>query len=160
MVSIDLDHLRTEFTSTDLDEADREEALHLLLHDRRQDDADLLRHLLAQETAAHREGWGLSETMVLAALLLAECGREEDVWTLWEAKNTSFDTMAGLDGFLLFPAGISGTTAHVIASDNPERNDLMTYMSEYLEYEKMTDEDVRERIAGLRSYYDTSSGRS
>ncbi|MET8758670.1 hypothetical protein [Lentzea sp. NPDC004782] len=156
---IDLDRLRTDFANTPLDEADREEALHLLLRDRRESDADLLRHLLAEETAAHREGWGLSETMVLAALLLAECGREEDVWTLWEAKNASFDTMAGIDGFLLFPAGISGTTAHVISNeDHPERADLMTYMSEYLEYEQLTDDDIRGHIANLRSYYDSSSG--
>lgn len=154
MVLIDLDRLRAGFTTADLDEADREDALRLLLRDRRPDDADLLRHLLTQETAAHREGWGLSESMGLAALLLAECGREEDVWALWEAKNASFDTMAGLDGFLLFPAGIAGTTAHVIASDHPERNDLMTFMSEYLEHEKTTDEDIREGLAGLRSYYE------
>lgn len=154
-MSIDLDQLRTDFANTPLDEADREEALHLLLRDRREGDADLLRHLLAEETAAHREGWGLSETMVLAALLLAECGREEDVWTLWEAKNASFDTMAGIDGFLLFPAGIAGTTAHVIASEqHPERADLMTYMSEYLEYEKLTDEDIRGHIASLRSHFE------
>ncbi len=152
-MSIDLDQLRTSFTNTPLDEADREEALRLLLRDRREGDADLLRHLLAAETAAHREGWGLSEAMGLAALLLAECGREEDVWVLWEAKNASFDTMAGIDGFLLFPAGIAGTTAHVIASENADRGDLMTYMSEYLEYEKLTDEDIRQHIASLREYY-------
>jgi hypothetical protein len=150
---IDLDRLRTDFANTPLDEADREDALRLLLSRRRDDDADLLRHLLAEETAAHREGWGVSEAMLLAALLLAECGREEDVWTLWEAKNASFDTMAGLDGFLLFPAGIAGTTAHVIASENAGRGDLMTYMSEYLEYEKLTDEDIRQHIASLREYY-------
>ncbi|MFI6094078.1 hypothetical protein ACIA8G_00890 [Lentzea sp. NPDC051213] len=155
-MSIDLDLLRTDYANTPLDEADREEALHLLLRERREGDADLLRHLLAAETATHREGWGLSETMVLAALLLAECGREEDVWLLWEAKNASFDTMAGLDGFLLFPAGIAGTTAHVIAGEeHPERGDLMTYMSEYLQYEKLSDEDIRRNIASLRSYYES-----
>ena len=155
-MSIDLDQLRTDFTNTPLDEADREEALHLLLRERREDDADLLRHLLAEETAAHQEGWGVREALVLAALLLAECGREDDVWTLWEAKNASFDTMAGLDGFLLFPAGIAGTTAHVIANEeHPERNELMTYMSEYLEYEKLTDEDIRENVAGLRSHFES-----
>ncbi|SEQ36660.1 hypothetical protein [Lentzea albida] len=154
-MSIDLDQLRTDFTNTPLDEADREEALHLLLRERREGDADLLRHLLAEETAAHQEGWGVREALVLAALLLAECGREDDVWTLWEAKNASFDTMAGLDGFLLFPAGIAGTTAHVIANEeHPERNELMTYMSEYLEYEKLTDEDIRENVAGLRSHFE------
>ncbi|SER83376.1 hypothetical protein SAMN05216188_11663 [Lentzea xinjiangensis] len=154
-MSIDLDRLRTDFTSTHLDEADREEALRLLLRERREGDADLLRHLLAEETATHREGWGVSESLALAALLLAECGREEDVWTLWEAKNASFDTMAGLDGFLLFPAGIAGTTAHVIASEeHPERDDLMAYMSEYLGYEKLTDDDIREHIAGLRSHFE------
>ena len=91
--------------------ADREEALHLLLRDRRDGDADLLRHLLAEETASHQEGWGVSEALGLAALLLAECGREDDVWALWEAKNASFDTMAGIDGFLLFPAGVAGTSS-------------------------------------------------
>ncbi len=153
-MSIDLDRLRAELPTSDLDEADREDALRLLLRDRRPGDADLLRHLLILETAEHREGWGLSESMGLAAVLLAECGREEDVWALWEAKNASFDTMAGLDGFLLFPAGIAGTTAHVIASDHAERNDVMVFMSEYLEYEKLTDDDIRERLASLRSYYE------
>lgn len=151
---IDLDRLRADFANTPLDEADREDALRLLLRERREGDAELLRHLLAAETSAHREGWGLSEAMGLAALLLAECGREEDVWTLWEAKNASFDTMAGIDGFLLFPAGIAGTTAHVIASEGrPERGDLMAYLSEYLEYEQLTDEDIRSHVASLRSYY-------
>jgi hypothetical protein len=155
-VSIDLDRLRTDFASTPLDEADREEVLHLLLRERREGDADLLRHLLAEETAAHREGWGVSEALGLAALLLTECGREEDVWALWEAKNASFDTMAGLDGFLLFPAGIAGTTAHVIASEQqPGRDELMAYMAEYLQYEKLTDEDIREHVAGLRSHYES-----
>ncbi|GHH59159.1 hypothetical protein [Lentzea cavernae] len=154
-MSIDLDQLRNDFTNTPLDEADREEALHLLLRERRDGDADLLRHLLAEETAAHQEGWGVRETLVLAALLLAECGREDDVWALWEAKNASFDTMAGLDGFLLFPAGIAGTTAHVITNEqHPERGELMTYMSEYLEYDKLTDEDIREHVAGLRSHFE------
>jgi hypothetical protein len=153
-VSIDLDQLRNDFTNTPLDEADREEALHLLLRERREGDADLLRHLLTEETAAHQEGWGVREALVLAALLLAECGREDDVWALWEAKNASFDTMAGLDGFLLFPAGIAGTTAHVIANEqHAERTELMAYMSEYLEYEKLTDEDIREHVAALRSHF-------
>ncbi|WP_090049371.1 hypothetical protein [Lentzea fradiae] len=154
-MSIDLDQLRTDFANTPLDEADREEVLHLLLRERREGDADLLRHLLAQETAAHREGWGVSEALTLAALLVAESGREEDVWALWDAKNASFDTMAGLDGFLLFPAGIAGTTAHVIAQEqHPDRTDLMTYMAEYLGYEKLTDEDIREHVAGLRSHFE------
>ncbi|SMD20321.1 hypothetical protein SAMN05660733_05825 [Lentzea albidocapillata] len=30
----------------------------------------------------------------------------------------------------------------------------MTYLSEYLEYEKLTDEDIREHLAGLRSHYE------
>ncbi|MWA07272.1 hypothetical protein F8568_044480 [Actinomadura sp. LD22] len=55
-------------------------------------DHDFARFLLDQETQFHRHCWGFSHSIEIAALLLAEHHQPDDVWHIWRAITTSFDT--------------------------------------------------------------------
>ena len=113
-------------------------------------DADFLVYLLAQETLMHQTGWSLTESMGLAALLVAERRRISDVFALWNAKNANFDTMFGLDSELLFAGGVDETVAFVEASDDPARDGFMRYVSGT---SLPSNSEVRTRMSGLRDYH-------
>lgn len=127
----------------------REAVLRMLAHDHTPRDADLLRHLLRQETLMHEASWGYGDSLGLAALLLAGCGVIDDVWLLWRAKMANVDTIVGLDTEVLFVAGVAETLAFIRASGNPERDELLEYLQDYVP----TDEEVTARCAGLRAYH-------
>jgi hypothetical protein len=138
------------------DDANREkraEVLALLLRDRRDSDVELLRYLVEQEVLMHRAYGSIADSLYLAALLLSECGRAEDVWLLWAAKGANFDTFTGLDGVLLYPAGVSDTIAYVERSDHPDRDEVLAYLTDYLVHEPMTEEQRGDRLASLRAYH-------
>jgi hypothetical protein len=113
-------------------------------------DADFLVFLLAQETLMHQRGASLTESMCLAALLVAERARPDDVFALWNAKNANFDTMFGLDSELLFGAGVDETVTFVEASDDPAREGILRYATGT---SLPSDSEVRVRLTGLRRYH-------
>ena len=131
----------------------RAQVLALLLRDRRDSDAELLAYLLEQEVLAHGASWGIDDSIRLAALLLSECGRAEDVWLLWMAKTANFDTLMGLDGCLLYPAGVSETIAYVESSDHPDRDDVVRKLTEYLVHQPTSEQELGDRLSGLRNYH-------
>src|SRR5687767_8388119 len=88
-------------------------------------DPDLPLYLLEQETLWHRRSWGFGHGIGMAALLVAEHRRARDVWPLWAAKTTSFDTMLGLPRELLFAAGAGETVAYVEAGRHPLRDHFL-----------------------------------
>jgi hypothetical protein len=128
----------------------RAAVLQLLFADCGEADADFLVYLLAQETLMHQTGWALTDSMRLAALLVAERRRLPDVFALWNAKNANFDTMFGLDSELLFAAGVDQTVAFVDASDDRVRDGFMRYVSGT---SLPSNAEVRARMAGLRDYH-------
>jgi hypothetical protein len=128
----------------------RAAVLQLLFADCGEADADFLVYLLAQETLMHQTGWALTDSMRLAALLVAERRRLPDVFALWNAKNANFDTMFGLDSELLFAAGVDQTVAFVEASDDPVRDGFMRYVSGT---SLPSNAEVRARMVGLRDYH-------
>ncbi|MEC3977847.1 hypothetical protein, partial [Amycolatopsis sp. H20-H5] len=103
---------------------ERAAVLEQLLLDCGDSDADFLVYLLEQETQRHRSGWSLSEALSIAALLVAERNRLEDVFALWSAKTANFDTMFGLDSELLFSAGVEPTVVFVETSEDPARDSI------------------------------------
>lgn len=138
------------------DDANREAratVLDLLLRDRRDSDVELLRYLLVQEIRMHAASWGIADSLRLATLLLSECGRAEDVWLLWEAKCTNFDTYTGLDGALLYPAGVVGTLAYIRTAEHTDREKLLEYLTEYLVHESTSEQELHDRLAGFRDYH-------
>lgn len=129
---------------------ERAAVLEQLLRDGEDSDADFLVYLLDQETQRHRSGWSLSEALRIAALLVAERMRLEDVFALWAAKNANFDTMFGLDSELLFGGGVEPTVTYVETADDPARDSVLRYISGTT---LPTDSEVRRRMAGLREYH-------
>jgi hypothetical protein len=128
----------------------RAAVLGMLLDDCADSDADFLVFLLNQETLMHQSGWSLSDSMGLAALLVAERRRLRDVFALWNAKNANFDTMFGLDSEILFAAGVAETIAFVEASEDPARDGFMRYVSGT---SLPSNSEVRTRLTGLRDYH-------
>ncbi|MFK4149148.1 hypothetical protein [Streptomyces sp. NPDC004065] len=109
------------------------------------------RFLLEQETLFHRHCWGFSHSIEIAALLLAEHRRPEDVWHLWEAICTSFDTWCGLPHQLLFAAGgKQRTISYVTNCDHEQRDNLLEHLHEL---DTATDDQVTALIAERRQYY-------
>lgn len=114
-------------------------------------DHDFTRFLLDQETRFHRHCWGFSHTIEAAALLLAEHRRPDDIWHLWQAITTSFDTWCGLPHRLLLAGGgTTRTIAYVNASGHEQRDNLLGHLQELAE---ATDDDVTALLAERRRYY-------
>ncbi|GAA4540837.1 hypothetical protein [Amycolatopsis samaneae] len=128
----------------------RAEVLERLAADHRATDAEFLRFLLAEETRWHAASWGISESLRLAALLLHKCGQVEDVWAIWDAKNTNMDTSLGMNTSVLFIAGLAGTLEFIRNSAHPDRDELL----EYLETETPPDEEwLRESLEFEHRYH-------
>ncbi|MGQ4389374.1 hypothetical protein [Streptomyces sp. SAS_270] len=129
---------------------DREQVLGALVRDPGHEDGDFARFLLIQETRRHGHSWGFSHCIEIAALRVAEERRVEDVWLLWEAVSTSFDTWCGLPHRLLFAAGVATTTEYVQGADHPQGEELLKYLGEISE---VTDEEVAQTLAHRRRHY-------
>lgn len=114
-------------------------------------DVDFARFLLTQETRWHGHAWGFSHSIELAAILVAEHRRVQDVWLLWEAVARSFDTWGGFQPHsLLFAAGTARAIEYVSTSDHPQASNLLEHLREI---PKTTDEAVRDHLTDRRRYY-------
>jgi hypothetical protein len=129
---------------------DRQHVLHALIRTPDHADAGFARFLLKQETRWHGHGWGFSHSIEIAALLVAEHRRIEDVWLLWEAILRSFDTWCGLPHRLLFSAGVVRVVEYVGNSDHPQRDNVLQCLQEIL---PVTDEESTRLLTGRRRYY-------
>lgn len=107
---------------------DRARLLLALQYDFRPDrDAALVRFLLAAEIdrLAHEPMQGIDDDFRLAAHLVSLLADPADVWQLWRAKHSNFDTACGLDSEHLVAAGVGATLALVRASDHPLRDAVL-----------------------------------
>lgn len=94
-------------------------------------DHDFAGFLLDQETRFHRHCWGFSHTIEVAALLLAEHRRPDDVWHLRRAITTSFDTWCGLPHRLLLAGGgTERTVSYVGDSGHEQADNLLGHLHE------------------------------
>lgn len=130
---------------------DRRQVLDALIRTPEPVNHDFTRFLLDQEARFHRHCWGFSHSIEVAAILLAEHGRLDDVWLLWQAINTSFDTWCGLPHRLLFAGGGAARTLdYVTSSSHEQRSNLLEHLREIPE---STAEEVTSLIAERRRYY-------
>ena len=107
--------------------------------------------LLEQEILFHRHCWGFGRSIELAALLVAEHGRAEDVWLLFRAIMTSFDTWCGLPHRLLFAAGGRDRALAYVAATDPELRDHV--LERLRELAADDEDDAGALIARRRRYY-------
>ncbi|WP_409468852.1 hypothetical protein [Streptomyces sp. HC307] len=106
---------------------------------------------LSWDYQAHHHCWGFSHSIEVAALLLVEHRQPDDVWRLWRAITTSFDTWCGLPHRLLLAGGgTARTVAHVAGSSHEQRDNLLQHLHEIPE---VTEDDVTALIAERRRYY-------
>lgn len=96
---------------------DRRDVLDALIFGPGPVDHDFASFLLDQETQFHRHCWGFSHSIEIAAFLLAEHRQPDDVWRLWRAITSSFDTWCGLPHRLLLAGG---GTARTVALHEPD----------------------------------------
>lgn len=130
---------------------DRRDVLEALILTPGPVDHDFARFLLEQETRFHRHCWGFSHTIETAALLLAEHRRPDDIWHLWQAITTSFDTWCGLPHQLLLAGGgTTRTIAYVVGSGHEQGDNLLGHLQGLAQ---ATDDDVTTLIAERRRYY-------
>ncbi|MFI6156822.1 hypothetical protein ACIBCA_29540 [Kitasatospora sp. NPDC051170] len=129
---------------------DRQQVLEALILAPEPGIGDFARYLLVQETEHHRHSWGFNHSIELAALLVAEECRVEDVWLLWNAVCRSFDTWCGLPHRLLLAAGVARTFEYVSASEHPQRDNLLGHLREM---DESTDEEVARTLTERRRYY-------
>jgi hypothetical protein len=95
------------------------EAVALLLYPHVQpDDRAFIRYLLTQEIAQHAaEQEGMLPNIKRCAAMLYRLGMVEDSLLIWEAKDTHFDTLCGLDVQLLIGGGLDATVAYLHTVD-------------------------------------------
>lgn len=99
----------------------------------------------------HRHCWGCSHTIEIAGLLLAEHRRPDDVWQLWLAILTSFDTWGCLPHRLLLAGGgTQRTIAYVADSDHEQRDNLLGHLHKL---QTATGDDITVLVAERRQYY-------
>ncbi|MFJ5231474.1 hypothetical protein ACIQBJ_16435 [Kitasatospora sp. NPDC088391] len=129
---------------------DRQQVLEALILTPEPGVGDFARYLLAQETERHRHSWGFCHSIELAALLVAEERRVEDVWLLWNAICRSFDTWCGLPHHLLLAAGVARTVEYVGSSEHPQRDNLLGHLGQLNE---TGDDEVARSLTGRRRHY-------
>lgn len=114
------------------DSASEARALLLLAlqYDHDPGDAALLRLLLDAEITANAgpNSDGDPDELKLAAWLVAQLRDPADVFRMWRAKSANYDTFCGFDGEHLVAAGVARTLAHLHASDDPRRVDILEYL--------------------------------
>ncbi|MFI0355955.1 hypothetical protein [Actinomadura sp. 9N407] len=130
---------------------DRRDVLDTLIRTPGPADHDFACFLLDQEARFHRHCWGFSHSIETAALLVAEHHRPDDVWLLWDAVVTSFDTWCGIPHRLLLAGGgTAHTIAHVSSSGHQQRDNLLGHL---LQIPEATAENVAALIAERRQHY-------
>ncbi|MFG2821904.1 hypothetical protein ACGFX4_21060 [Kitasatospora sp. NPDC048365] len=129
---------------------DRQQVLEALILTPEPGIGDFARYLLVQETERHRHSWGFGHSIELAALIVAEERRIEDVWLLWNAICRSFDTWCGLPHRLLLAAGAARTVEYVSSSKHPQRDNLLGHLGQMNETD---DDEVARTLTERRRHY-------
>jgi hypothetical protein len=129
---------------------DREGVLEALIRTPEPADRDLALFLLEQEALRHRNSWGFSHSIEIAAILVAEHRHVDDVWPLWDAIRTSFDTWCGIPHRLLVAGGVNRTLEHIANSSKQQRDRLLEQLQELV---SLTDDDVTSLLAERRRHY-------
>ncbi|WP_052685319.1 hypothetical protein [Lentzea aerocolonigenes] len=130
----------------DANEAARGE---VLADDRTRGDLSLLRFLVEQEVLRCRNSEGLGEQAALAGFLLAEHRQPEDVWLHHAIKRANFDAGCMYDAEHVFAAGVRATLDHVRASDHPDRDEVLEFLTGY----SFDEDDIEEWFEQRRDWF-------
>jgi hypothetical protein len=141
----------------DRNRAARAGVLWALQHDRRAADLPLARFLLEQEIVHDRVLWygprPGGDCLLLAALLVAEQGRLEDVWLHWRAIDGIRAGPGYYHHFHLLTPGVAAVVAHVRASRHPDRDRILARLDPDADTDAHTDTAVRAWLAAQQQRF-------
>jgi hypothetical protein len=135
----------------DKNETLRHRVLLALQYDRRDTDADLIRHLFTHEVlAAENDSFqGFGDAFTLAALLLASFREPTDVPLFARAKLANFDTACGFPLEFMYIAG-GHETERILRDSSPSLWDKLT---EHFSNSDMASEDMDDWWTSLNEDY-------
>jgi hypothetical protein len=111
----------------DENRVNRAKVLWALQYERQPADLELVRTVLREEIAWHREApfQGLADELTLAAYLVAQDSAPDDLELMWLAKTANFDAWCGFDIRFLGIGGVE-TAIRAARSQEPPDDDLLS----------------------------------
>jgi hypothetical protein len=124
---------------------ERARVLWALQYDHGTADSALLRFLLAEEIAWHRESpfQGLGDELSLAAHLVASAPQPGDALVMWAAKQANFDTWCGFDSQYLAAEGVAAAGELARGLNEPRNGSLLDHLLTGEDEVRFSDDDVR-----------------
>ncbi len=135
--------------------AARARVLWALQYDHGAADGALLRFLLSEEIAWHRESpfQGLGDELSLAAYLAALAPQPGDALVMWAAKQANFDTWCGFDSQYLAVEGVAAAVDLARGLDEPRDGSLLDHLLNDEDEPRFTDEDVRGFVDSMSTLF-------
>lgn len=94
-----------------------------------------------------------TELMKLCCVQLFNAGHLDDVLTIWQAKESSWDAHCALDVQLLCGAGLDATKAHLAADGSEPAADALRYLTECEATGDFDDFSVDQQARWWAEYY-------
>jgi hypothetical protein len=113
---------------------------------------DEIRSILYAQAALSQDEQD-TELMRLSCVQLFNAARLEDVLTIWEAKESSWDAHCALDVQLLCGAGLGATKAHLAADGSAEAAEALRYLVECEDAGDLADFSVERQANSWAAYF-------
>lgn len=112
-----------------------------------------IRRLLALEIEYEKLGESGEEMLRTLCLQLFSLGHLEDVFLIWNAKQSSFDAGCSLDIQFLCGGGLAATKDYISRASLPEASDALKYLTECEQAGDFVDWTPQVTLENYRSYY-------
>jgi len=116
------------------------------------DDLDEIRGILRAEAQLSQDEQD-TELMKLCCVQLFNAGHLDDVLTIWQAKESSWDAHSALDVQLLCGAGLDATKAHLAAEGSEPASKALRYLTECEAAGDFDDFSVTQHARWWAQYY-------
>ncbi|HZN70292.1 MAG TPA: hypothetical protein VFC00_01200 [Micromonosporaceae bacterium] len=94
-----------------------------------------------------------TELMKLCCVQLFNAGQLDDVLTIWQAKESSWDAHCSIDVQLLCGAGLDAAKAHLAAESTQTASEALRYLSDCEAAGDFDDFSVDQQARGWAEYY-------
>lgn len=118
-------------------------------------DRVFLRYLLEQEIASMHVNWSVCENTRRCVGLLAQLRNVEDVFLIWDAKRSTFDSFLSIDAQALVAAGVEKTLGYLrtyIVAHKDQEEDTRSIIDE-IELHQYEETDVEDYLLRVRTMW-------
>ncbi len=115
-------------------------------------DLEEIRSILRAQTQLMQDEQD-TDLMKLCCVQLFNSGQLDDVLTIWDAKESSWDAHCALDVHLLCGAGLDATKTHLANDGSEAAADALLYLTECEAAGDFTDFSVNQRVRDWAEYY-------